>query len=207
MFDSTGGTFYSFDHEVTVTVPTGAIPEGRQAELKFAATLFAPVKFTPDIIPVSAIIWLCMNVELKNPITLCLPHSVCVQTKHHVNNLHFAKMAHSSSSEGLMKVIEGGEFNIGESFGLLEVYHFCYYCMVFSTTCADNIPENLYKIIAMKHKKPMVDHWKCDVCIIPSLPTCRTVKECTTLYIHSDIIVLYQIDVQSVKKMHLQIII
>lgn len=118
-----------------------------------------------------------MDVELKKPITLCLPHSVCVKTKRHTDNLHFAKMAHSSLSEGLMEIIDGGKFTIGEKFGLIEINHFCYYCtVVFKRTRADDIPENEYKIIAMKHEKPMMDHWKCDVCIIPSLSTCRKVK-------------------------------
>jgi len=87
-------------------------------------------------------------------------------------------MAHSSLSEGLMEIIDGGKFTIGEKFGLIEINHFCYYCtVVFKRTRADDIPENEYKIIAMKHEKPMMDHWKCDVCIIPSLSTCRKVKE------------------------------
>lgn len=175
VFDNDGGIFYSFNHEVTVTVPAGAIPKGRKGELKFAATLYAPVKFAPNVIPMSAIIWLCMDVELQKPIKLCLPHYVCVKTITDVNNLCFAKMPHMS--EGLMKITDGGKFKVEEKFGVLDISHFCYYCIVFKKTSVDDIPENEYKIVAMKHIKPMVDHWKCDVCIIPSLPTCRKVIE------------------------------
>ena len=46
MFDERGGAFHLYKHGVTVIVPTGAIPCGVLAELKFAATIVAPVKFT-----------------------------------------------------------------------------------------------------------------------------------------------------------------
>ncbi|XP_065894736.1 uncharacterized protein [Dysidea avara] len=173
LFDDSEGVFYSFNHEVTVTVPPGAIPNGRQAELKFAATLTPPVKLAQSVTQVSAIFWLCMDVELKKPIKLCMPHSVCVETMEHARNLYFAKIAHSSLSEGCMNIIDGGEFKDGESFGVIEIDHFCYYCIVKKTTPLEDIPENEYKIITMKLKKPMIDHWKCDVCIVPSIPTCR----------------------------------
>jgi len=175
LFDENGGLLHSFNHEVTVTVPAGAIPKGEKGELKFAATLCAPVKFAPNIQPVSAIVWLCMNVELLKPITLCLPHFVCIENKSHVNSLFFARMTHASTSEGYMNVIDSGEFKVGEKFGIMEVDRSCYCCIVNSATGPTDFPENVYKIITMKHIIPVQDHWKSDVCVIPSLSTCRMV--------------------------------
>ncbi|XP_065894743.1 uncharacterized protein [Dysidea avara] len=173
-FDDGGGIFYSFNHDTTVTIPPDAIPKGKQGMLKFAATLCAPVKFAPNVVPVSAIVWLCMDVELQKPITLCLPHCVSVENVSHVNSLCFAKMTHASPSEGYMSVIDSGEFKVGEAFGLVDIDQSCYYCIVNSATVAKDIPENKYRIVAMKHKIPKIDHWNCDVCLIPSLSTCRT---------------------------------
>ena len=175
-FDHSGGMLYSFNHEVTVTIPRDAIPPGQQVELKFAATFCAPVKFVPNVVPVSAIVWLCMDVKLKKPVRLCLPHFVCVRNKSHVNSLYFAKMAHASTSEGYMNVIDIGEFSVGESFGLLDVNDSSYYCIVNSATAAEDVPENQYKIITMKQKTTVMDHWNCDVCILPAIPTCIKVN-------------------------------
>jgi len=169
------GVFHSDNHEVTVTFPPGAIPRGQQGVLKFAATICAPVKFAPDVVPVSAIVWLCMDVKLQKSVTLCLPHFVRVKNNSHVNSLYFARMTHASTSEGYMNVIDSGTFKVGESFGLIEVDRSCYCCIVNSITMAEDIPESKYRIIPMKHKLPVNDHWKCDVCIIPALSTCRTV--------------------------------
>ena len=57
-FDYNGGEFYSDEHGVKVIVPHGAIKHGMKVELKFGATLLAPVKFAKYMLPVSAMIWL-----------------------------------------------------------------------------------------------------------------------------------------------------
>ena len=175
-FDHKGGLFYSFNHEVTVTISPGAIPPGQQVELKFAATLCAPVKFAPNVVPVSAIVWLCMDVQLHKPVKLCLPHFVCVKNKSHINSLYFAKMTRASTSEGNMNIIDSGEFNVDETFGLLNVNNSSYYCIVNSATMADDILENQYRILTMKQKTPVIDQWNCDVCISPAIPTCTKVN-------------------------------
>jgi len=174
-FNCNGGLFHSHNHEVTVTIPSGAIPKGKQGVLKFAATLCAPVKFAPNVFPVSAIVSIRVDVDLQKPITLCLPHFVSVENKSHVNSLFFAKMTYvSPSCEGYMNVIDSGEFKVGKTFGLVNIDSSSYYCIANSATVAKDIPESKYRIIA-KHKLPVIDHWKCDVCIIPALSTCKMV--------------------------------
>ena len=175
-FDHHGRLFYSFNHEVTVTIPDGAVPPGKEAELKFAATFCAPLKFAPKTVPVSATVWLHVNVKLLKPITLCLPHFAHVENRSHVNSLYFAKMTHASTSEGYMNIIDSGEFNTGEAFGILDVDDSSYYCIVNSATVAEDIPETQYKIITMKQKLPVENHWNCDVYILPALPTFKTVN-------------------------------
>ena len=174
VFNKTGGVFQSHDHKVAVIVPSGAVPDGVTAEIKFAAGLAVPVKLPANSLPVSAIVWLCMDVVLQKPIKLYLPHMVDVKNQSQASNLHFAKIPHSLNSKS-GGIVDGGQFIICETFGMIEIDHFCYYCIV-NNFKAEEIPDNKYKILVMKYKKPQHDHWKCDVCILPSLITCIKVS-------------------------------
>ena len=167
------------EHGVTIIVPKMAVPSGIIAEMRFAATLIAPVEFSDNAIPVSAVIWLCMNVTLQKPIQLQIPHYVNVKTENHSKTLQFAKgNIHSWDDKkvGMMKAIDGGNFPVGESFGKIEIDHFCYYCIQMKE--ADEIPENLYRIITMKEIQPNMANnlWNIHVCVIPSLETCFKVQ-------------------------------
>ena len=176
LFDERGGVFHSYKHGVTVVVPTGAIPIGVLAELKFAATLVAPVKVS-DRVPVSPIIWLCMDVMLQKPIQIRIPHCVNTENDFHFNSLKFAKGIHLENGiKGTtMNLLSGARFSIGESYGSIEVTHFCYYCIV-----KDSLPPTTiiskYGVVAMTQKQPSNDCWKCDICILPFLPTCIKVQ-------------------------------
>ena len=174
LFDEKGGNFCAAKHGITVTVPSGAVPSGKVAEMKFAATTIAPVKFSDDAMPVSAIVWLCMNVTLQKPIQLQMPHYVNVRTEDHSRTLQFAKAnGHLNDNNAIMEVIKGGTFPIGESYGIIEIDHFCYYCIQKSVR-VDDIPKNLYQIVTMKEMQPNIaaNLWNIHICIIPSLATC-----------------------------------
>ena len=178
-FDENGGEFYSHEHGVTITVPSGAIPAGVVSEMKFAATLTTPVKLPTDAVPVSAMIWLCMNVTLLKPILLQIPHYVNIASEAHSKNLQFVKTScysRNNKAMSTMEVIEGGNFPVGESYGNIEISHFCYYCITQDIKASD-IPKNRYKAVTMKEKQPDFKRnlWLIDICIIPSLPTCLKV--------------------------------
>lgn len=173
--DENGGKFYMSEHGVTVTIPEMAVPSGMRAKIKFAATLIAPVRFTNNAKPVSALIWLCMNVALQKPIKLQVPHYVNVKNESQSKTLQFAKsFIHSCDSTKMetMNVIEGGIFPVGESYGTIEINHFCFYCI--QSIEAVDIPNNHYQIVTMKEIQPNIAEnlWIIHICIIPSLPTC-----------------------------------
>ena len=97
-----------------------AIPKEYLVELKFAAMLDAPIKFSSAAIPVSAIYWLCMDKELVKPIQLYLPHSVNIENEAHARKLKFVKFQHLQMGETTdMRIIEGGNFPVGESYGFM----------------------------------------------------------------------------------------
>ena len=174
------------EHGVLIVIPKMAVPTGVTAEMKFAATMIAPVYFFDKTTPVSPIIWLCMDVALQKPIHLRIPHFVNVESRCHSNVLQFAKASiHSLSSteRRIMNAIKGGNFPIGESYGTIEIKHFCYYCI--QVLDVDDIPENLYQVITLKELQPNVNSklWNIHVCITPQLGTCLKVRFICTLYL------------------------
>ena len=175
LFDERGGVFHSYKHGVTVVVPTGAIPSGVLAELKFAATLVSNVKFINKS-PVSAIYWLCMDVELQKSIELRLPHFVDISDTTH--NLQFVKSTHSPVDiiEGSMFTIDGGRFSVGELYGSIEIDHFCYYCIAVDKLDRTKIPNNKYSVVAITQRQPEKSEWTAHICILPLLRTCKEVR-------------------------------
>ena len=176
MFDERGGIFHSANHGVTIVFSNGAIPKEYLVELKFAAMLDAPIKFSSTAIPVSAIYWLCMDKELEKPIQLYLPHSVNIENEAHASKLKFVKFQHLQMGETTdMHIIEGGNFPVGESYGFIEVNHFCYYCIVEDKLDPTDIPRNKYVIAAIAKKQSMACNWEAHICLYPSLQTCAKV--------------------------------
>ena len=178
MFDERGGVFHSYKHRVTVVIPAGAIPSGILAELKFAATLVAPVSFSGSKTPVSAIYWLCMGlkVKLNKPIQVWLPLMGLNNTPH---KLKFTKSLHSQfhSNGDQMEVLDGGNFPPDRDYASIQINHFCYYCIVYNQTKPDDIPYNQYSLVAMKQRQPHSkdNSWNFHICLVPDLRTCKEV--------------------------------
>ena len=174
MFDERGGVFHSHKHGVTILLPAEAIPSGILAEIKFAATLIAPIKLPSSKSPVSAIYWLCMDVMLQKAIEVRLPHFANIKNKTQSKKLQFLKSTHSPVDiidSSTSNIIEG-EFPIGESYGSLTVNHFCYYCIVEDKLDHSKIPCNKYVAVAMKQRQPRNCLWSVDICLLPQLSTC-----------------------------------
>ena len=179
MFDERGGVFHSYKHGVTVIFPAGAIPSGILAKLKFAATLVSSMPFQSNIVPLSAIFWLCMEVRLQKPIQLRLP---LLKSENIAGALQFAKSSHSTKLNIIgdqMKGLEHGTFVDGESYGSIEVDHFCYYCITKNNLKQEDIPSNKYLLIAMKQSQPSSKDksWSIHICLVPDLRTCDEVHQ------------------------------
>ena len=176
IFDENGGKFSSVEHGVMVTIPPGAIPSGVQAELKFGEALFAPVKFAKKSRPVSAIIWLSMNVILLKPMQIQMPHCIKIESKNQASYLTFTKAHHSPSSDGMMEKIDGGKFYVNESYGSIKISHFCYYCIEDMDYDENHLCYHNYKAILFRSKQLCNDIWRFEICVMPSLPTWKEVS-------------------------------
>ena len=174
MFDERGGVFHSYKHGVTVIVPAGAIPTGILAELKFAATLVSPVSFSSNKLPMSAIFWLCMDVELQKKIQIRLP---LMALKNSTQALQFAKGSHSKVGNiDKMKIYED-DVKFTESYGSVQVDHFCYYCIVDDKLNPNDITHNHYILVAMKQCQPNSEGiWEVHICLVSYLRTCLVVS-------------------------------
>lgn len=174
-FNEMKGVYCSNNHGVTVIVPDGAIKSGIKAELKLGATLLAPVKFVENTIPVSPVVWLCMNVTLQKPVQIQIPHCINVKSESQLDNLHFARAVHSSDDNTMMEVMNGGKFCLRASFGSIEVDHFCYFCVV--NDCYDGkAPDYHYQAVLFQNRYLHNHIWKLQICVMPALPTCEIVS-------------------------------
>ena len=181
---------FNFDkHGVTIIVPPGAITSGMKAELKFGAALFAPVKFAVNTIPVSAIFWFSMSEALQKPVKIQMEHGINIKSKAQANNLQFAKTNSLKNADYILKAIDGGRFIIGESFGTIEIDHFCYYCIQ-CNGYNENPPTYKYQAILFQNKQLQNGILKLQICIMASLATCKTVSilyyVCAVLYQHTN---------------------
>ena len=76
LVDENGGRFLMFKHGIVITVPKMTIPSSIVAKMQIGVYLVAPMMFSNNVIPVSTVIWLCINVKLQKPIKLHVPHFV-----------------------------------------------------------------------------------------------------------------------------------
>ncbi|XP_065920634.1 uncharacterized protein [Dysidea avara] len=115
-----------------------------------------------------------MDVELQKSIELRLPHFADIATPMNAHNLQFVKSIHSPSDtiEGSMFTIDGGRFPIGEPYGLIQIDHFCYYCIAVNKLERTSIPNNKYSIVAITQRQPEKSEWTAHICILPLIRTC-----------------------------------
>ena len=115
-----------------------------------------------------------MDVTLQKPVLIQIPHCVNIKSQAQANNLQFVKALHSPSDKNMM-VVDGGRFAIGESYGSIEVDHFCYYCVV-NKLYGDNIPDYKYQAMLFQSRQVCNDVLKLDIPIMAALPTCQQVS-------------------------------
>ena len=135
--DSRGKEFTNSDHDITLRVPPGAIPDGVTVHIETGVTLYGPFQFPPGTRPISPIVWFCMQegIPFQKPVEVILPHFL-----HNREGLQlgFLKADHSTftadnSEERYMfqKLTDPTKFysEDGKGFGVLSTKHFCFLCI------------------------------------------------------------------------------
>ena len=145
--DSSGKEFTNTDHDITLRVPEGAIPDGVTVHIEAGVALHGPFQFPPGTRPISPIVWFCMqeDVPLLKPVEVILPHFL-----QHWKNLQlgFLKADHSTytTDDGEKRymfrpVNDPMEFHFenGRGFGVLSTKHFCSLCIHTSNITRDQL--------------------------------------------------------------------
>ena len=131
------------DHDITIRIPEGAIPEGKTVHIEVGVAAYGPFTFSKDTQPISPIVWLHISekdIQLQKPFQLVLPHFLMGVTKETIraHQVEFAKAIyndyisdeqqfryrfHYCDSDPLFA--SSGE----RGYGILESMHCCYYCL------------------------------------------------------------------------------
>ena len=141
--DSSGGTYGFSSHGISIQVPQGAIPIGKQVHFELAVTLFGPFHFSNGKRPISPILWLCTHEDItfQKPIQVRLPHFLTgLSDEERVKlEVNFAKAEHPpiGSTEAPLPQVEfkpcmtKTQFVVSEngSYGLLQTTHCCFLCI------------------------------------------------------------------------------
>ena len=133
------------DHDITVTIPPGAIPKGKVVHFEIGVALYGPFNFPGSTRPISPILWLCPQeeVEFNSPIMVTLPHFLtCHLSQQELDQLGvgFAKADHSDysgskESQNVMfdfqpcSVQTQFSYKEKQGFATMETKHFCFLCL------------------------------------------------------------------------------
>ena len=144
--DSSCQEFYIEDHDITLTIPEGAVTKGRKLYLEVGVAMYGPFIFSRDVQPVSPILWLCpLNEDfaVNKPFQIKLPHYLTGLSTGKLQDLgvgfmkanHAKKIDHCGKihykfqdfNEGSISFISNGfESN---AFGIMTTKHCCFYCI------------------------------------------------------------------------------
>ena len=138
--DSSGGEYHTSDHGITLRIPEGAIPPSQIAHLEVATALYGPFQFPDGACPISPILWLCIqeNIKLRKPIDVILPHFLNENDTENLG-INFAKADHnqcimdvSGRNLYVFRPLEA-EFIAymegNQNYGILSTQHCCFFCI------------------------------------------------------------------------------
>lgn len=142
-FDDSGGEYKNIDHDITLTVPEGAVPQGEVVHMEVAVALYGPFHFTDGKRPLSPILWLCPqeNVALTKPISIVLPHILVNLTQEDIINfgIQLVKADHQeyvTTLEGKRKYVfrpHGSALELKSTkerdYVTIKTDHFCFICL------------------------------------------------------------------------------
>ena len=161
--DSNGREYTNMDHDITLKIPEGAVPEGKIVHFEIAIALYGAFVFPSNTQPISPILWLCImeeDVELQKPFQIVLPHYLADLSKdkmlHH--RTIFAKASHNTyafQNEQMnyefhpCKIKPRFAFNGCRGYGVLESNHCCFYCLLANQT-ADLVKDASHCLIRIE---------------------------------------------------------
>ena len=148
--DSNGKEFTNNDHDITLRVPPGAIPDGVTVHIEAGVALHGLFQFPPGARPISPIVWFCTQegILFLKPVEVVLPHFL-----HHWEGLELGFL---NADHRNFTVADDGQKKYtfqhsndpvtfysedGRGYGILYTKHFCFSCIKSNIT-RDQLPSN-----------------------------------------------------------------
>ena len=143
-FDASSKEYKNYEHDITISIPEGAVPPGAIVHLEVAVALYGPFQFSKGKRPISPILWVCLqeDVALLKPISIVLPHTLNNLNPEDVMifGIQLAKADHReyiTTTEGerefVFKPYHGVELELkstpNRSYVVMETDHFCFICL------------------------------------------------------------------------------
>ena len=148
--DHSGCDYTIEGHDITVTIPEGAVAEGEKIHFEVGVAMYGPFIFPDNTQPISPILWLRQleeDTQLRRCCQLVLPH--CYKGLESIasrgpgeNNVFFATVDHNSSKHisidvngellySLQEWENDVDFDINDNYGTFEAYVFNHiFCIV-----------------------------------------------------------------------------
>ena len=136
------GVVYSCEeYGVTIRIPEGAIPSWLHSTLEVGIAPHGPFEFPPGTMPISPILWVCMQHEslLQKPVDIRLPHCLTDLSDDDPAKLgvgflkanHICDYTVNSNGRGIFQFTEAnGEISFPDSTsGVLTTNQFCFKCL------------------------------------------------------------------------------
>ena len=195
--DSTGEKYVSSDDGYAISIPPGAITEGKTATFKHGVVPdgpFGPFEFPTGVRPVSAILSLHPTTEqpLLKPIEIALPHFIHCETQDHCNRLAVFKADCRITDEkdgqqiysfkemtgvnlSLGTYCEDQNYPEGIPYAKFSTDHLCYWCLC-EKYSHDDTDRAIFSLIEVTPR--VLDQSEDAViqfCLPYFLPTCHKV--------------------------------
>ena len=170
-------------HNITLRIPEGAVGKEAKLSLEVGVLMFGPFVFPENTQPISPILWFCpaeIDYQLKKPFTITLPHCLSVQAVEKMDaacNIQFSKAKHDQdqATRYNFQVVDSRPlFASGgcRNFAVLQIQHFCFYCLTANITKDIDIEYCLVQI-----ERPMQQRSEIHFLVIYLLDTCLKAVE------------------------------
>ena len=189
--DSSGGEYHDTEHDFTVRIPAGAIPEGLSLDIEVGITLTGPFQCPAGIRPVSPIIWLHVRNEqsfrFHKPVNVTLPHYIDISSSDPQSlQLCFLKASDVLDGNGQYCFqYEESEYTFDPQScsGTLSTTHFCFGCIGANVT-QDDTARCKFCLVTVEPMFNGVLSWDIHYCLCYCLKTCIEVSN-THSHIHT----------------------
>lgn len=184
--DQSGGVYTVGDHDIQLKVPHGAIKKRATVDIQVGVCLHGPFAFPPNTQPVSPVIWLHVNsdVKLAKPVEITIPHCLHIRTTEGTaTRMQFLKAscksratARGQTHKYQFSELDGkGVSTWEESSGTLATKQSSFLCIATNNTPA-TVSQTTYCLIMVIPRPINSSTWKIQCCITYFLKTCIQVS-------------------------------